>query len=75
MGMRRCCWRGWVVSNCGSGKLRMRVQHFEMAITLTKQKDVNVFNAVAQNNIEATQGDLQYAVEKLTAGDERQEFQ
>jgi tetratricopeptide (TPR) repeat protein len=47
------------------GKAQDARAHFDMAITLTKQKDVNVFNAVAQNNIEATQGDLQYAVEKL----------
>src|SRR5580692_8430331 len=47
------------------GKAQDARAHFDMAITLTKQKDVNVFNAVAQNNIEATQGDLQYALEKL----------
>jgi tetratricopeptide (TPR) repeat protein len=48
------------------GKAQDARQHFEMAIQLTKQKDVNVLNAVAQNNIEAPQGDLQYAIEKLT---------
>jgi tetratricopeptide (TPR) repeat protein len=49
------------------GKAQDARAHFDMAIQLTKQKDVNVFNAVAKNNIEAPQGDLQYAVEKLTA--------
>jgi hypothetical protein len=24
MGMRRCCWRGWVVWSCGWGRRRMR---------------------------------------------------
>lgn len=48
------------------GKAQDARAHFEMAIQLTKQKDVNVLNAVAQNNIEAPQGDLQYAIEKLT---------
>jgi tetratricopeptide (TPR) repeat protein len=48
------------------GKAQDARQHFEMAIQLTKQKDVLVLNAVAQNNIEASQGDPQYAIEKLT---------
>jgi tetratricopeptide (TPR) repeat protein len=39
--------------------------HFEEAINLTKQKDVPIFNAVAENNINASQGDMQYAIEKL----------
>src|ERR1700722_605203 len=47
------------------GKAQDARTHFEMAIQLTKQKDVNVFNAVARSNIEAPQGDLQYALEKL----------
>jgi len=48
------------------GKPQDARAHFEMAITLTKQKDVNVLNAVAENNISASQGDLVYALEKLT---------
>jgi tetratricopeptide (TPR) repeat protein len=48
------------------GKAQDARAHFEMAIQLTKAKDVNVFNAVARSNIEASQGDLQYAVDKLT---------
>jgi tetratricopeptide (TPR) repeat protein len=48
------------------GKAQDARQHGEMAISLTKQKDVNVLNAVARANIEAPQGDLGYAIEKLT---------
>ncbi|HTR30857.1 MAG TPA: tetratricopeptide repeat protein [Puia sp.] len=48
------------------GKPQDARQHADMAIQLTKQKDVLVFNAVAKSNIEATQGDLVYALEKLT---------
>ncbi|HET6253194.1 MAG TPA: tetratricopeptide repeat protein [Puia sp.] len=47
------------------GKAQDARQHCEMAIQLTKQKDVNVLNAVARANIDAPQGDLQYALEKL----------
>ena len=48
------------------GKAADAKAHAETAIQLTKQKDVNVLNAVAKSFIEATQGDAQYAVEKLT---------
>jgi tetratricopeptide (TPR) repeat protein len=48
------------------GKTQDARQHFETAISLTKQKDVNVLNAVADNNIDAHLGDAQYAIEKLT---------
>ncbi len=48
------------------GKAQDARAHFDMAITLTKQKDVLVLNAVAENNITAPQGDLVYALEKLT---------
>ena len=48
------------------GKTADAKQRFETAISLTKGKDVNVLNAVADNNIDAPAGDGQYAVEKLT---------
>src|SRR5580658_6937204 len=48
------------------GKAQDARAHFDLAISLTKQKDVNVLNAVAENNISASQGDLVYALEKLT---------
>lgn len=47
------------------GKATDARAHFEEAISLTKQKDVPIFNAVAENNINASQGDMQYAIEKL----------
>jgi tetratricopeptide (TPR) repeat protein len=48
------------------GKTADAKQRFETAITLTKGKDINVLNAVADNNIDAPAGDAQYAIEKLT---------
>ena len=48
------------------GKTADAKQRFETAISLTKGKDVNVLNAVADNSIDAPAGDGQYAVEKLT---------
>src|ERR1700735_1866218 len=48
------------------GKAQDARSHFDMAISLTKGKDVNVLNAVADNNIDAPSGDAQYAIEKLT---------
>jgi tetratricopeptide (TPR) repeat protein len=48
------------------GKAQDARAHFEMAIQLTKQKDVLVLIAVARANIDASLGDLAYAIEKLT---------
>lgn len=48
------------------GKLQDARTHFETAISLSKGKDVSVLNAIADNNIDARQGDAQYAIEKLT---------
>jgi tetratricopeptide (TPR) repeat protein len=48
------------------GKAQDARSHDDMAIQLTKQKDVLVLNAVARANIDAPQGDLAYAIEKLT---------
>ncbi len=42
-------------------------QRFETAISLTKNKDVNVVNAIARANVEASNGDASYAIEKLNA--------
>lgn len=47
------------------GKTNDARQRFETAITLTKGKDVDVFNAVARANVEARTGDANYAIEKL----------
>jgi tetratricopeptide (TPR) repeat protein len=40
-------------------------QRFETAISLTKEKDINVLNAVAYANIDAKAGDVTYAIQKL----------
>jgi tetratricopeptide (TPR) repeat protein len=56
------------------GKSQDARAHFETAISLTKQKDVNVLNAVADNNIDAHLGDAQYAIEKLTLATNMKNF-
>ncbi len=38
---------------------------FETAISLTKNKDYNVLNAIARANVDARAGDAAYAIEKL----------
>jgi tetratricopeptide (TPR) repeat protein len=40
-------------------------QRFETAISLTKAKDINVLNAIGKANVDKN-GDLDYAIEKLT---------
>ncbi|WP_315818008.1 hypothetical protein [Paraflavitalea speifideaquila] len=47
------------------GKANDARQRFEMAITLTKGKDVDALNAVGRANVEARNGDANYAIEKL----------
>lgn len=42
-------------------------QRFETALSLTKNKDVNVVNAIARANVEAVNGDANYALAKLNA--------
>ena len=56
------------------GKPQDARAHFDMAISLTKDKDVPVFNAVAANNIEASQGDMVYALQKLDAATNVKKF-
>ncbi|HLZ89966.1 MAG TPA: tetratricopeptide repeat protein, partial [Puia sp.] len=56
------------------GKTADAKQRFETAISLTKGKDVNVLNAVADNNIDARNGDAQYAIEKLTQATQVKNF-
>src|ERR1700761_6950662 len=46
-----------------TGKTADAKQHFETAISLTKGKDINVLNAVADNTIDAHSGDPAYAIE------------
>jgi tetratricopeptide (TPR) repeat protein len=49
-------------------------QRFETAISLTKEKDINVLNAVAYANIDAKNGDLAYALEKLNTATQIKRF-
>jgi tetratricopeptide (TPR) repeat protein len=49
-------------------------QRFETAISLTKEKDINVLNAVAYANIDAKAGDPNYAIQKLTTATEIKRF-
>jgi tetratricopeptide (TPR) repeat protein len=47
------------------GKANDARQRFETAISLTKAKDVEVLNAIARANVDAKDGDANYAIEKL----------
>jgi tetratricopeptide (TPR) repeat protein len=47
---------------------------FETAISLTKEKDINVLNAVAYANVDAKDGDLNYAIQKLTTATQVKRF-
>ena len=56
------------------GKAADAKQRFETAVSLTKGKDINVLNAIADNNIDAPAGDAQYAIEKLTQATQVKNF-
>jgi len=47
------------------GKTNDARQRFEMALNLTKNKDVEVFNAIGRANALTKAGDANYAIEKL----------
>ncbi|RYZ26222.1 MAG: tetratricopeptide repeat protein [Chitinophagaceae bacterium] len=47
------------------GKTNEARQRFETALNLTKNKEVDVINAVATANVDAPAGDAAYAIEKL----------
>jgi tetratricopeptide (TPR) repeat protein len=49
-------------------------QRFERAISLTKEKDVNVLNAVGYANTDAKAGDANYAIQKLTLATQTRRF-
>ena len=56
----------------GMGELELREgktndarQRFETAISLTKGKDIDVFNAIGRANVDAKAGDATYAIDKL----------
>ena len=56
------------------GKTSDAKAHFETAISLSKAKDIDVFNAVGRANVDAKTGDAQYAIEKLTAATQIKKF-
>ena len=49
-------------------------QRFETAISLTKEKDINVLNAVGYANVDAKAGDPNYAIQKLTIATQIKRF-
>jgi tetratricopeptide (TPR) repeat protein len=49
-------------------------QRFETALSLTKEKDINILNAVAYANIDAKEGDPAYAILKLNTATEIKRF-
>jgi len=56
------------------GKTNDARQRFEMALSLTKNKDVNVINAIGIANVKARKGDAAYAVEKLMMATQAKDF-
>jgi Flp pilus assembly protein TadD len=56
------------------GKATDAKAHFETAISLSKAKDIDVFNAVGRANVNAKAGDAQYAIEKLTLATQVKKF-
>jgi len=56
------------------GKATDARQRFETAISLTKGKDIDVLNAVADANIDPKAGDATYAIEKLKQATEVKKF-
>lgn len=56
------------------GETKDSRQRFETAISLTKEKDVNVLNAVGYANTDAKAGDANYAIQKLTLATNTKRF-
>ncbi|WP_205508825.1 tetratricopeptide repeat protein [Longitalea arenae] len=56
------------------GKTNDARQRFETAISLTKGKDVEVFNAIGRANVDAKLGDATYAIEKLNQATQVKNF-
>jgi tetratricopeptide (TPR) repeat protein len=57
-----------------TGKTADARQHFETAISLSKGKDIDVLNAVANANIDARAGDAAYAIDKLNLATQIKKF-
>jgi len=65
----------------GMGNVELRLgktadarQHFETAISLSKGKDIDVLNVVADANIDARAGDATYAIDKLNQATQIKKF-
>jgi len=56
------------------GKATDARQRFETAIGLTKGKDIDVLNAIADANVDAKAGDATYAIEKLNLATQVKKF-
>lgn len=56
------------------GKTSDARQRFETALGLTKNKDINVINAVGTANVRARKGDATYAIEKLNLATQLKDF-
>lgn len=56
------------------GKTNDARQRFETAISLTKGKDVEVFNAIGRANVDAKAGDANYAIQKLNEATQVKKF-
>lgn len=56
------------------GKTNEARQRFETALSLTKNRDISVFNAIGIANVEAKKGDPAYAVEKLNQATQVKNF-
>ncbi|HUP11771.1 MAG TPA: tetratricopeptide repeat protein [Niastella sp.] len=56
------------------GKTNDARQRFETAISLTKGKDIEVFNAIGRANVNAKTGDATYAIEKLNQATQVKNF-
>jgi tetratricopeptide (TPR) repeat protein len=56
------------------GKKEEARQRFETAISLTKSKDIDIFNAIGRANVQARNGDADYALEKLNQATQVKKF-
>lgn len=56
------------------GKTNDARQRFETAISLTKGKNVDIYNAIGRANVDAWDGDMAYAIEKLNQATQTRNF-
>ncbi|MBL7769513.1 MAG: tetratricopeptide repeat protein [Flavipsychrobacter sp.] len=56
------------------GKKEEARQRFETAISLTKSRDIEIFNAIGRANVQAKDGDADYAIEKLNQATQVKKF-